>query len=132
MKIYKLAAVLTAVALAFSCAACSQKKSKKSKSAKKNNTSSTAADESAQDEIVTDGEVDSVTSQDGVHIRQAYDLLKSDQYRIKLTYTDASGGREVFTAAEWNKLLGLWNYTGDPEAFLKQQSASVLRGLVNQ
>ena len=91
MKIYKLAAVLTAVALAFSCAACSQKKSKKSKSAKKNNTSSTAADESAQDEIVTDGEVDSVTSQDGVHIRQAYDLLKSDQYRIKLTYTDASG-----------------------------------------
>ena len=49
-----------------------------------------------------------------------------------VTYTDASGGREVFTAAEWNKLLGLWNYTGDPEAFLKQQSASVLRGLVNQ
>lgn len=91
MKIFKLAAVLTAAALAFSCTACSQKNSKKSKSAKKNKTSSTAVNDSFPDEIVTDSEEDSVTAKDGVHIRQAYDLLQNDQYRIKLTYTDASG-----------------------------------------
>ncbi|SEL25661.1 hypothetical protein [Ruminococcus albus] len=97
MKIYKLAAVLTAAVLAFSCTACSQKNSKKSKSAKKHKTSSIVGNESAADEIVTDGEADSVTSQDGVHIKQAYDLLKSDQYRIKLTYTDASGNETEIT-----------------------------------
>lgn len=97
MKIYKLAAVLTAAMMAFSCTACSQKNSKKSKSAKKHKTSSFVTDESTADEIITDGETDSVTAQNGVHIKQAYDLLKSDQYRIKLTYTDASGNETEIT-----------------------------------
>lgn len=91
MKIYKLAAVLTAAVLAFSCTACSQKKNKSSKTAKKDKSSSVVTDESALDEIVTDGQTESLTSEDGVHIKQAYDLLQNEQYRIKLTYTDASG-----------------------------------------
>jgi N-acetylmuramoyl-L-alanine amidase len=49
-----------------------------------------------------------------------------------VTYTDGSGGTAVFTAAEWNKLLGLWSHTGDPEAFLKQQSAADLKTLASR
>lgn len=44
-----------------------------------------------------------------------------------IIYTDPSGGRETFTPAQWNKLLGLWAYTGQPEYYIRQQRASDLR-----
>ena len=97
MKINKLAALLTAAVLVFSCTACSKDKDKNSKKTKKNKSSSIVTDESTIDEVVTDGESKTRTASNGVHIKQAYDLLQNEQYRIKLRYTDASGNEtEIF------------------------------------
>ena len=43
-----------------------------------------------------------------------------------IIYTDPSGGQATFTPAQWNKLLGLWAYTGKPEYYIRQQRASDL------
>ena len=66
----------------------------------------------------------------------------SDPYRTKygfakdalgnVTYVDPAGNSVVFTAAEWNRLLGSWSYTGDPEACLKQQAVTVLKTLIGK
>ena len=66
----------------------------------------------------------------------------SDPYKTKygfakdalgnVTYADPAGNSMVFTAAEWNRLLANWSYTGDAEACLKQQSVDVLKVLLGK
>ncbi len=47
-------------------------------------------------------------------------------------YQDASGGKEIFSASEWKKLLANWSYTSDPEFFLKSVSAAELRAVLGK
>ena len=45
-------------------------------------------------------------------------------------YTDSQGNSTVFTDAEWNKLLGVWSYTGQAEEMISHHSVSELRAVL--
>ncbi|MCR5748110.1 MAG: N-acetylmuramoyl-L-alanine amidase [Lachnospiraceae bacterium] len=49
-----------------------------------------------------------------------------------VTYVDAGGNRATYTAAEWNRLLANWSYTGDAEYFLKQLPVGDLNRLLGK
>ncbi|MBQ8965522.1 hypothetical protein [Ruminococcus sp.] len=97
MKANRLAAVLAAAVLVLGCTACGSKKdnkdSKKTADKKNKDTSSAVVnDDDSIDETVTDEQTESaLTAVDGQFIMQAYDVLQSGQYSVKLTYTDPSG-----------------------------------------
>ena len=49
-----------------------------------------------------------------------------------VAYTDGDGETVIFSSGDWNYLLSLWSYTGDPEAMLHTQSVATLRTLLSQ
>ena len=87
MRIYKVASLLIAAALTLGCVGCGSEKTKeKSKKAKKKTESITVADETVTDELTTDEQnVMRPTAADGKYMKQAYDLLQSKQYTLRLT-----------------------------------------------
>jgi len=88
---------VTAAALVLCCASCGDKTNKDSSKAadkKKNITSSAVEESSAEDAQTTSGEDSgepALTAVDGQFIMQAYDMLQSSQYVLRLTYTDPEG-----------------------------------------
>lgn len=88
---------MTAAALVLCCASCGDKTNKDSSKAadkKKNITSSAVEESSAEDAQTTSGEDSgepALTAVDGQFIMQAYDMLQSSQYVLRLTYTDPEG-----------------------------------------
>ena len=88
---------MTAAALVLCCASCGDKTNKDSSKAadkKKNITSSAVEESSAVDAQTTSGEDSgepALTAVDGQFIMQAYDMLQSSQYVLRLTYTDPEG-----------------------------------------
>ena len=91
----RILAAAAAALLALGCAGCGSeqdKDNKKSADKKNKNTSSTVTDDSSEDEITTDEQsAPTLTSVDGQFIMQAFDVLQSSQYSVKLTYKDPSG-----------------------------------------
>lgn len=104
MKRDKIAAVFAAAVLALGCVGCSSEKKKdSSKAAKKNkNSSSLAAEDGGADKLLTDGQTEATrTALDGKFIMQAYDLLQSEQYSMRLVYTDPSGNEtEIYRVVD--------------------------------
>ena len=104
MKRESIAAVLAAAVLALGCVGCSSQKNKDSSKAAKNkkNSSASSAEESSADELVTDEQSEfTLTAQDGRFITQAYDLLQSEQYSIRLVYTDPMGNEtDIYRVAD--------------------------------
>lgn len=88
---------MTAAALVLCCASCGDKTNKDSSKAadkKKNITSSAVEESGAEDAQTTSGEDSgepALTAVDGQFIMQAYDMLQSSQYVLRLTYTDPEG-----------------------------------------
>ena len=88
---------MTAAALVLCCASCGDKTNKDSSKAadkKKNITSSAVEESRAEDAQTTSGEDSgepALTAVDGQFIMQAYDMLQSSQYVLRLTYTDPEG-----------------------------------------
>ena len=88
---------MTVAALVLCCASCGDKTNKDSSKAadkKKNITSSAVEESSAEDAQTTSGEDSgepALTAVDGQFIMQAYDMLQSSQYVLRLTYTDPEG-----------------------------------------
>lgn len=106
MKRERFAAALVAAVMVLGCIGCSSNKNKdSSKAAKKNkdkSSSSSSVANNGGDELVTGDQSEvTLTAADGKYIMQAYDLLQSGQYSMRLVYTDPAGNEtEIYRVVD--------------------------------
>lgn len=115
MKRERIVAALAAAALMLGCVGCgSGKKKDSSKAANKDKNSSTAYeyDEVIPDGSVTDEQSSAQTALSGRYIMQAYELMQSGHYSVRLVYTDPYGNEtEIYRVMDGSNYYEL--QTGD-------------------
>lgn len=94
MKLLRIIAAVTAAALAIVCSSCSGSK-KKRNSTKKGEAASVTQ---AEDEVgMPEGDIARVelpTAKSGKYITRVYELMQSDSYSLRMTYTNFEGHKE--------------------------------------